>query len=323
LLNKESILVANEVVKSRAEVLVQNLSKWGTSNTLVVNNETSRFSELPSFFDGIVIDAPCSGSGLFRKQPEAINEWSPEHVDACARRQLKILEDVLPGLKEGGILVYSTCSYSTAENEEVVQWLIDIQEMEYLTLPINPEWGIVETKLGYRFYPHLTQSEGFFCAVLRKRQDSGTWYSGKKKPGIDPLKAERALLLPYIGDTEDALMKVNSQLHLLNEEAAVFLKSFGKQFYFKKAGVVIGEMKGKDLVPNQELSWFSKPPAGIKKVNVDKETALKFLRKENFSLEEPLNGLVLICYKQQGLGWAKILPNRINNYFPNELRILK
>jgi 16S rRNA C967 or C1407 C5-methylase (RsmB/RsmF family)/NOL1/NOP2/fmu family ribosome biogenesis protein len=323
LLNEESLLVANEIIKSRADVLVSNLSKWGTTNSIVTNNDPQRFSELTSFFDALVIDAPCSGSGLFRKQPDAIDEWSEDHVKACSVRQQKILTDVLPALKENGILIYSTCSYSPAENEDIIKKLVNEHSMEYVHLPIHKDWGIVETQYGYRFYPHLLKSEGFFCAVLRKKENSGSQYQGKRKTITESTKAERDILHPFITDDNNTLIKKNEQFHLLNPLAMKFLNDFEKQFYFKKAGVVVGEIKGKDVVPNQELAWYWKQNPLINHLNLDKENALKFLRKENFEKNGNLKGLVLVCYQGFGLGWAKILPNRINNYLPNALRILK
>ena len=323
LLNENSLLVANEIIKSRADVLVQNLSKWGTCNSIVTNNESQRFSELHSFFDAIVIDAPCSGSGLFRKQPEAINEWSLDHVNSCSIRQQKILGDILPALKENGILVYSTCSYSVAENEDLIKKLVAEGHMEYVPLKINKDWGVIETQYGYRFYPHLTKSEGFFCAVLRKKNNSGSLYISKKKNNQDATKSELEILHPFIALSEESIIKKNNQFHLMNLEASNFLNTFEKQFYFKKAGTVVGEIKGKDMVPNQELAWFYRLNTTVNHLDLDKETALKFLRKENFVSPENIKGLVLLRYKLQGLGWAKILPNRINNYLPNELRILK
>ncbi|MES2681184.1 MAG: RsmB/NOP family class I SAM-dependent RNA methyltransferase, partial [Bacteroidota bacterium] len=115
LINDESLLVANELIKSRAGILAHNLGKWGTRNTVVTNSEAAKFGALTGFFDVLVIDAPCSGSGLFRKQPEAIAEWSEDNVNLCSTRQRKILEDTLPCLKENGLLIYSTCSYSEKE----------------------------------------------------------------------------------------------------------------------------------------------------------------------------------------------------------------
>ncbi len=323
LINKESLLIANEFIKSRAGILVENLGKWGTTNTIVTNNDTERFTELGAFFDAIVIDAPCSGSGLFRKQADAVDHWSEESVIACSVRQKKILADLLPSLKENGVLVYSTCSYSVEEDEEIVEWLINEFGLQYVPLTINKEWGIVETGHGYRFYPHLTKSEGFFCAVLRKTGAEQAAFISKKRSSLESTKAELAILAPFLEMSDDHIIKKNEHFHILNTAALNFLIAFEKQFYFKKAGAVIGEIKGKDMVPDHELALINSLNKAVPVLELEKEQAIKFLKKENFEHNSPLKGLVLITYKSKCLGWAKVLPNRINNYFPNELRILK
>jgi len=323
LLNNESLLVANEFIRSRAGVLVENLSKWGTSNTVVTNNDTEKFTELCAFFDAIVIDAPCSGSGLFRKQADAVDHWSEESVIACSVRQKKILADLVPALKENGVLVYSTCSYSVEEDEQIVEWLMNEYGLEYVPLTINKDWGIVETERGYRFYPHLTKSEGFFCAVLRKTSAEPAAFISKKRSSLEITKAELAILAPFLEISGHHIIKKNERFHILNTEALNFLTAYEKQFYFKKAGAVIGEIKGKDMVPDHELALVNCLDKNVTVLELDREQAIKFLKKENFEHHGQTKGLVLITYKNKGLGWAKVLPNRINNYFPNELRILK
>lgn len=322
LLSQESLLVSNEIIKSRADVLTYNLGKWGTSNSIVTNSDPQRFSELHSFFDAIVVDAPCSGSGLFRKQPEAINEWSEDAVKTCSIRQQKILRDVLPSLKENGILIYSTCSYSVEENEAIVAMLIRDFDMTYVPLPIAEIAGIVETDSGYRFYPHLAPTEGFFCAVLRKKNKTGTLHFPKRKHSPELSKTEETIIRSFVSP-DHLIIKKNGRIHLVNEAIASFLRVFEKQFYFKKAGAAAGEIKGQNLVPNHELAWYLGLSSEIKTIDLDKDTALQFLKKESFSPSQNENGLVLIRYKTYGLGWAKILPNRTNNYLPNELRIFK
>ncbi|MBL7921581.1 MAG: RNA methyltransferase [Bacteroidia bacterium] len=323
LINNESLLIANEFIKSRAGILVENLSKWGATNTIVTNNDTEKFNELGAFFDAIVIDTPCSGSGLFRKQADAVDYWSEESVIACSVRQKKILADLIPTLKENGILVYSTCSYSVEEDEEIVEWMINEYNLEYVPITINKDWGIVETSHGYRFYPHLTKSEGFFCAVLRKTGSEQTVFQSKKRSSLEITKAELAILAPFLELSDDHIIKKNERFHILNAAALNFLIAFEKQFYFKKAGAVIGEIKGKDMVPDHELALVNSLNKTVPILELDHEQAIKFLKKENFEHNSPVKGLVLITYKNKGLGWAKVLPNRINNYFPNELRIIK
>jgi NOL1/NOP2/fmu family ribosome biogenesis protein len=221
------------------------------------------------------------------------------------------------------MLVYSTCSYSVNENEEIVQWLINEFEMEYIPLPINKEWGIIETPYGYRFYPHLTKSEGFFCAVLRKTTGETNSFRQKKKTILDATSAEHSILAAFLAKSNNLIIKKNDLFHLLNKEALNFLISYEKQFYFKKAGAVIGEIKGKDMVPHHELALIIALNKDKPSIDLNYEQAIKFLRKENFEHKNDVNGLVLVTYKNQGLGWAKVLSNRINNYLPNEIRILK
>lgn len=323
LLNGESLLVSNEIIKSRADVLAQNLSKWGTCNSIVTNGDPSRFTEIHAFFDCIVVDAPCSGSGLFRKQPDAINEWSEDSVKACGIRQKRILEDVLPALKDSGILIYSTCSYSIEENENIVESLINSHGLEYVPLTIEKQWNIIETQYGYRFYPHLTDSEGFFCAILRKAEGQQRPRTFRNKLEKSTAKSETDILSPFIKPSNDLLIKKNTHFHLMNNEAAVFLQAFEKQFYFKKAGVLVGEIKGKDVVPSHELALSLNVSESISVLCLDKENAVKFLKKEVFFYEQNNFGLTLIEYKNYGIGWSKILNNRVNNYLPNELRVLK
>lgn len=322
LITEESLLIANEVVRSRAGVLAMNLSKWGTCNTIVTNNEPEKFTPLSDFFDVVVVDAPCSGSGLFRKQPDAIDEWSVDAVNMCSIRQKKILQDILPALKENGVLLYSTCSYSVEENENIVKWLVTDLDMEYVPVPVMEDWGVIETEFGYRFYPHLTQSEGFFLAVLRKRGASAQGISSKKVQAYDLPKPESAIINEFVNSDSKLFYKNGAQIHMLNKEAYNFISGVGRNFYFKKAGVTVGEIKGKDLVPAQELAW-SVNLRTPNRINLDKANALKYLKKETFETGEKTPGFSPMCYKNLGLGWAKILPNRINNYLPNELRILK
>lgn len=323
LISAGSVLVANEVVRGRADVLAHNLAKWGTCNTLVTNNDPAKFTALTHVFDALVVDAPCSGSGLFRKQPEAIGEWSEEAVLACALRQKNLLSDTLPALKPGGVLVYSTCSYSTSENEAIVEWLCQEQGMDYLPLPVPGNWGLVDSGRGYRFYPHRTASEGFFCAVLRKQ--GGTPHTGRTKVrGLPDLKpAEKLLLQTLLDIDQQELFQKNNLYHLVGPGALAFFSAYEKQLYFRKAGTVVGTFKGSDLVPHQELAWSLSLKKELPRIELSLGDALAYLRKQTFPMAQSHKGFSLMTYKNQGLGWAKVLPNRLNNYYPQELRILQ
>ena len=180
LISGDSLLVSNEVIKSRATVLVENMTKWATSNTIITNNDPAAFQKLQSFFDIVVVDAPCSGSGLFRKDPDAIEEWSESNVQLCSQRQQRILADIYPALKKDGILIYSTCSYSEEENECISDWLLDSFPLSTIQISLTDTGtgreydGVIETiskkhaAFGYRFFPGKVKGEGFFIAAFRK-----------------------------------------------------------------------------------------------------------------------------------------------------------
>lgn len=174
LLPDGSFLIANEVMRNRSQVLAENIVKWGHPDVMVTSNDPSEFSSLRSLFDLILTDVPCSGEGMFRKDPVAVEEWSPENVGLCWERQRRILRDIWPCLKPGGILIYSTCTYNREENEDNVAWIANELGADILSVPTQPEWNITNNLTGtdfpvYRFLPHKTEGEGLFLAVLRKK----------------------------------------------------------------------------------------------------------------------------------------------------------
>ena len=175
-LTADDLLVANEIIKTRVPVLCDNLNRWGTANTIVTNNDPKDFSRLKGFFDIILVDAPCSGSGMFRKDPAAMNEWSEANVNLCHQRQERILADIYPALKEDGYLIYSTCSYSHQENEDILDWLCDEFEMESMRIPIDKDWGIVETQsdatksLGLSFLSRQGKRRRLICRLFKKER---------------------------------------------------------------------------------------------------------------------------------------------------------
>ncbi len=207
---QEALLVANEVIKSRAGILVENLVKWGSPNTVVTNNDPTHFKQLPGFFDLMLVDAPCSGSGLFRKDPAALDEWSEEAVMLCSRRQQRILADVLPALKEGGILLYATCSYSVEEDEAITKWLMEEMQMEAVHISVPAAWGIVAADIpgAFRFFPNRLAGEGFYLSVLRKQQAVQEEYY-----------RENALLQP----NKNSAQLFREKFHL-SENTSVFLR---------------------------------------------------------------------------------------------------
>ena len=329
-IGSEDLLVANEIIKTRVPVLCDNLSRWGTANSIVTNNDPRDFGRLTGFFDTILVDAPCSGSGMFRKDPAAMNEWSEANVNLCHQRQERILADVYPALKEDGHLIYSTCSYSHQENEEILDWLCAEFDMESIRIPIYKEWGIVETQSpeqgawGYRFYPGKVKGEGLFAACLKKKTYTGEAPSVKTRGHQKLALLEIQLIKQYITDADDYYYnKVNEDWLAINKGHKESLDTLQRYLYIKKSGVRIGKLMGKDLIPDHELALsliINKD--GKLQTELNYNQAIQYLRRDNFELAITDKGWSLMNFEGHPLGWAKLLPNRLNNYFPKELRIL-
>lgn len=334
-ISNESLLVSNEVIKPRVNILSENISKWGASNVIVTNNDPKDFEKLKNYFDVIVVDAPCSGSGLFRKDPNAINEWSEANVALCAQRQQRILANILPSLKTGGCLFYSTCSYSPQEDEEIANWMVDEFGMESLRFNIDDDWGIVETvseknnAYGYRFYPNKIKGEGFFIAGFRKVDveeiASQTINRNKKnKKTVEKLSnTELQIVQPYLVHANDFFfIKQNEEVLAIPAQLEKELETIQQVLYIKKAGVKLGAIIRNELVPAHELAVSNIINKKVNRCEVDAETALQYLRKQEIRIDWPDNGWVILTYKNLPLGWIKVIGNRINNYYPSAWRIL-
>lgn len=200
LLPDDCLLVANEPVRARCQVLAENLSKWGHPNVLVTQAYARELAKAYSF-DLILADVPCSGEGMMRKEAEAVAQWSPAFVAECAALQRSIIEDIWPALRPGGLLIYSTCTFNPEEDEENVEWIVRELGAEIIPIPVDPAWGIrgemrrgmvhevinYPSKLSFfHFLPGQVRGEGFFCAVLRKDGEAETWKE-KKQKGRDRL----------------------------------------------------------------------------------------------------------------------------------------
>jgi len=330
LLSEESLLVSNEVISTRVPVLTHNMAKWGSLNSMVTNSDPKDFSRLPEFFDVMVVDAPCSGSGLFRKQEDAIEHWSEENVNHCSLRQQRILSDLLPSLKEDGVLIYSTCSYSMEENENICDYLCENFSLEPVKLKTQSEWGITETisikhkAFCYRFFPHLTQGEGFFLACFKKTN------SEKLNPNRNQHKLFKKISAAENDSLKNLIQIQNLDFITFYDEICGFNKSITSEvnkvtsaLKIKKLPLHIGQLKGRDFVPHPYLAYQNILNGSIVKIDTDVSIALQYLRKQPFTLPYPSKGFSLLTYKNFGLGWMKNLGNRINNYYPADWRILK
>lgn len=329
LLSSESVLVSNEVIKQRAAILEENISKWGAANVVVTNNDPAHFARLENYFDVLVVDAPCSGSGLFRKDPTAIEEWSENNVALCRQRQQRILMDAWPALKEGGLLIYSTCSYSTEENEEISDWLMQQLQVSTCRLQLQPAWGIEEVQsasgaYGYRFWPYKVKGEGFFLAAFRK-QSGGDYYATTNGKNAERLtKAQEQMVAAWLQPAAGVqLLKQKEAILLLPDNLADALPTLQQALYIKKAGITMGKLVHNELVPHHDFAMSRYVNDAIVRVALNKEEALQYLRRNDVVNTYHYKGWALVQYAQQSLGWVKLLQNRVNNYYPKEWRILK
>lgn len=328
LISADSLLVSNEVIKSRVPILEENLTKWGGINTIVTQNDPQAFQKLQGFFDVIVVDAPCSGSGLFRRDPGAIKEWTPDLVNLCSKRQQRILADVLPALSSGGLLIYSTCSYSPEENEKIVDWLVLEYGFESISLTVPSAWGIVESvtshTVGYRFYPDRLKGEGLFVACLRKPDGILDLVKIPKKTPELVSNLEKNTAKKWIAQDFDlGYFKFRDYLFALPTNLMSYHALLQKELFIKKAGVTLGKLSAKELIPNHELAISEICAKEIPTIDLNRDESIAYLRRDEIRIESKLTGWALVRFNGINLGWIKLLGNRINNYYPMEWRILK
>lgn len=319
----DSLVVCNEIIRPRAAILEENIAKWGQANTMVTSCDPSVFHKLNCFFDFILVDAPCSGEGMFRKEPEALKEWSPENVKRCSLRQLRIVRDVWDSLKPGGFMLYCTCTYNIKENENVIKFIIENLGAESIPVDISPFKGIYPSLdkniHACRFFPHKTKSEGLFLALLRKNGELKQSKTKKSK-----LNSKIPELNSWIRQSETfRYICNNDRIYMLPEKFAADVEYLGKTIHALSSGTEICSIKRKELIPSFNFAHS----AAINIDNfivweVDKITALKFLRKETLSAPTDINkGYVLLTYLGVPLGWVKNIGIRCNNMLPQNRKI--
>lgn len=325
---KNGFVVSNEVIKSRASILVENITKWGSDNTIVTNNDPKDFASLQNYFDVIVVDAPCSGSGLLRKDPQAIEEWSEENVMLCSQRQQRILADVFPALKKDGILIYSTCSYSEEEDEDIVDWIMEHFSIDNLQLTIDNEWKIVEVQssrhkaYGYRFFPDKVKGEGFFIAAFKKNK--GEEMAHRMPQLTSASKQEINIAGNWLRENKNLFFfKQHENIIAIPLQWKDDLALLQKNLYLRKAGVTVGSIKGRDLIPDHELAMSLLLSEKISSVNLNYNEAIQYLKKKDVVAHDAEKGWNIVQYCNVNLGWIKVLHNRVNNYYPTNWRILK
>ncbi len=323
-----SMVVANEIVNARARVLCENLQKWGAPRCVVTCNAPHHFGRLSHFFDVVAADVPCSGEGMMRKDEQARRQWSPALVKQCADLQRSIIADVWDALRPGGLLIYSTCTYNTLENEQMLAWMVHEYGAEPVAVPVPEQWHIhpaIEGNLPcYRFMPHRTEGEGLFMAVLRKPE------APRKEVRLKKAKATKAKPLPVPKDVRFRLKDadhfdfsvVNDEVVAVPADMAPIMPAFA-DLNVMHMGVNVGAIKGKNCVPSHALALSSAlNPAAFPTCEVDYLAAMAFLRGEALSLPQAPRGYVLLTYHSQPIGFVNNLGNRANNLYPKAWRVL-
>ena len=293
-----SFLFSNEPIGKRAQILAENVQKFGHEGVAVTNNYPRDYKKTKLVFDVIIADVPCSGEGMFRKDPQSIEEWSLQNVENCWQLQRSIIADIWDNLKPGGILIYSTCTFNAHEDEENIAWILNEYDAELLSVPTEEAWNITGSLIDnplkdgrefpvYRFIPGKTRGEGIFMAIIRKRGENNALNS---KTTID---------------IDKAIVEARKRLRILSH------------------GVKDGMQKGKNVIPDHTLALsFSTDKSAYPNVEVDYQTAIAYLRHEAIVLSSDApRGIVLLTYKGYSIGFAKNLGNRANNLYPQEWRI--
>lgn len=320
-----SLVVANEWDFHRAEILKENLIKWGYPNVVISRGDTHRYRKLHEMFDIISADTPCSGEGMMRKDEEAVNQWSEHLVTECVERQRAIVDNLWHALKPGGYLIYSTCTFNLRENEEIIDYMINELGAQPVTIPTDGFEGIVGA-IGadfpaYRFMPHLVEGEGLFMAVVRKPGLSSTQPS---RPAKEKNSQKLPITLPVWAPAGLSYMMVGDTLYGVPTQWKAVVDKLIKQLDVIMPGVVTGIVKGKDLIPSQGIAMSTLLDINlVPTVHVDYTTALNYLRRESLTLpDDTPRGHVLVMYDGHPLGWVKHLGNRTNNLYPAQWRIL-
>ena len=322
---RNSLLVSNEVIRQRAFILAENITRWGTSNTIVTQNDPSDFGRLTGFFDVILVDAPCSGEGMFRDRI-ARREWSEDNASHCSLRQKRILMDVWPCLKENGILIYSTCTFNPEENEHNVKWLSGKADAETVKLNDINYTGISEFDYKgitcYGFYPGKVKGEGLFFSILRKYGNPGKVLKAVRNMDFKTVSREElTAAMGYTDFPEDQLVRKGDQVIALPGSLPE-VQPLLSNLRLIKTGTVLYGVKKKDFIPSHELA-ISSGLAGkaFPALETDLEQALQYLKRGNLHLFNVPAGWFLIKFKGINLGFANNIGSRINNYYPVEYRI--
>ena len=321
-MEKGDVMIANEVVPQRRSVLYENLVKGGYPNIFITGESAESFNA--PLADIMLIDAPCAGEGMMRKEPEAIHQWSPSLVKDCSLMQKKIVFDAIHAIKPGGYLIYSTCSYSHSENIDNVSAFAETANLSIVEIPFPDHWNIKEitspNAVGYQLYPHRVKGEGLFISVLVNEKEETRPRSGKVMNHFENLPNEWDGRIHLSGEWKLRKKKVGNELIHIDavDTANEVLRHFPRAQLTNDAGV----QKGKDFIPSHFLAMSGIQHEDYQKLNLEKNISLDYLEREVRSLpmkEAP--GWYLATYHSTVLGWVKNSQNGWKNHYPIQWRL--
>lgn len=331
LMNDQGLLVANEINHQRALVLSSNVERWGLTHTVVTNNSPEQLAQaLPEFFDCIVVDAPCSGEGLFRKDPSASDYWSVDNIQFCAQRQKKILTAALTMLRPGGRLIYSTCTFTPEEDEQNLSWLLDQPQIQLLPLPAlskmdrgRPAWAQERMAVqgALRLFPHHYRGEGHFIAAVSKQGTApSTRPAGKS---LKRLSADQQQLWQQFQTTTltgVSFKQLQPQAEVLWAPAGIFPQS---QLKIIRNGLRLGQFKKKRFEPDHALVMALSPTQFQQQFDLTAEQFAHFVHGEALILKNKAYapGWVAVSYQQKIFAWGKVVQGQLKNFLPKGLRI--
>lgn len=320
LLHADALLVSNEIDRKRQLILQENLWKWGATNTVITGAAPQRFARLPAFFDLVVVDAPCSGEGMFRKDPFAREQWNPELVRQCSAMQHDALDHAWASLKPGGILIYSTCTWEIEENEAQIARLVE-QGGSTITIPVADAWGMLRshhaTVDALRCYPHRVRGEGFFMAVVRKNGERNAMHMCAERTTESPGSA-----LTWLKPTRAwRTLEQGDELFAVDGTWSIALDHLRGVLPVLSPGIPLGERKAGEWRPHQALALAQDLDIQrFPRVELDYDAAINYLRGQAIAATDA-HGTALAMYRSTPLGWLQGAGNRWNNRWPAPWRI--
>jgi 16S rRNA C967 or C1407 C5-methylase (RsmB/RsmF family)/NOL1/NOP2/fmu family ribosome biogenesis protein len=329
-LSPESVLISNEIDYGRFEILLENLSKWGYTQQIASARAPREFESIHELFDLIVVDAPCSGEGMMRKDVQAISHWSPNNVLKCQYRQKDILTSVMGSLQNGGLLFYSTCTFNHEENEEIGNWLLSQFALEPIEIKFPEAWGLTvrraEKAIVHMCYPHKVTGEGYSFQIFRKVSGTEEDYQRKRRTQKNLYTAipVNSFIETWIHNPErfQYIIYEDGSVHMANFQTLEVLEQMNWKDHKTKPGTKIASLKGRDWIPDHDLALSIQLNQSIPGVDLDLKSARMFLKGEVPNvLNMSENAWKIARYEGVSLGWLKQIGNRYNNYFPKNRRI--